>query len=76
MIYRLTKPAYLCDIRKNISLKYAKEEDSYVPLMTSEQRTAYEQLLKKRSVTLKKTTNDQAKKYVVFLDSIFVMNIS
>ncbi|KAI7896203.1 uncharacterized protein EV154DRAFT_411833, partial [Mucor mucedo] len=62
VIYRLTKPAYLCDIRKAISLKYAKEEESYAPLMTSEQRTAYEQLLKKRSVTLKKTTNDQAKK--------------
>jgi hypothetical protein len=32
--------------------------------MTDEQKAAYEQLLKKRSVTLKKTTNDQAKKLV------------
>jgi hypothetical protein len=52
----------LSDIRKTISLKYAEEEESYAPLMTDEQRVAYEQLLKKRSVTLRKTTNDQAKK--------------
>ncbi|GAA5811659.1 hypothetical protein MFLAVUS_005100 [Mucor flavus] len=62
VIYCLTKPNYLSDIRKTIALKYAKEEESYVPLMTPEQRTAYKQLIKKRSVTLKKTTNDQAKK--------------
>ncbi|CAO3618423.1 unnamed protein product [Mucor hiemalis] len=62
VIYRLTKPNYLLGIRKSIALKYAKEEESYVPLMTDEQRLAYEQLLKKRSVTLRKSTNDQAKK--------------
>ncbi|KAI9258379.1 hypothetical protein EDC94DRAFT_521929, partial [Helicostylum pulchrum] len=62
VIYCLTKPNYLSDIRKTIALKYAKEEESYVPLMTPEQRVAYKQLIKKRSVTLKKTTNDQAKK--------------
>ncbi|KAI9361513.1 hypothetical protein BD770DRAFT_383558 [Pilaira anomala] len=62
VIYCLTKPNYLSEIRKTIALKYAKEEESYVPLMTPEQRAAYKQLLKKRSVTLKKTTTDQAKK--------------
>ena len=62
IIYRLTRHDYLLSIRKKIALKYAKEEDSYAPLMTNEQRVAYEQLLKKRSVTLKKSTNDQAKK--------------
>ncbi|KAG2230629.1 hypothetical protein INT48_005897 [Thamnidium elegans] len=62
VIYCLTKPNYLSEIRKTIALKYAKEEESYVPLMTPEQRVAYKQLIKKRSVTLKKTTNDQAKK--------------
>jgi hypothetical protein len=31
-------------------------------LMSVEQQAAYEQLLKKRSETLKKTTNDSAKK--------------
>lgn len=62
VIYRLTKPNYLLGIRKTIALKYAKEEESYAPLMTDEQRLAYEQLLKKRSVTLRKSTNDQAKK--------------
>lgn len=41
--------------------------------MTPEQRNAYEQLLKKRSVTLRKTTNDQAKKYVSFLLTIALL---
>lgn len=62
VIYRLTKKDYLIGIRKTIALKYAKEEESYAPLMTKEQRVAYEQLLKKRSVTLRKSANDQAKK--------------
>ncbi|KAI8887576.1 hypothetical protein K501DRAFT_321286 [Backusella circina FSU 941] len=61
-IYRLTNPVYLCDMRKSIALKYSKEEETYAPMMTADQRTAYQQLLKKRSETLKKTTNDQAKK--------------
>ncbi|KAI9473502.1 MAG: hypothetical protein EXX96DRAFT_488624 [Benjaminiella poitrasii] len=61
-IYRLTIPNYMNDIRKKIALKYCKEEHGYAPLMSADQSVAYQQLLKKRSVTLKKTTNDQAKK--------------
>lgn len=33
-------------------------------VMNDEQKAAYQQLLKKRSETLKKTSTDQAKKYV------------
>ncbi|KAF7721930.1 hypothetical protein EC973_003918 [Apophysomyces ossiformis] len=62
VIYRLTKPAYLGQIRKMIAVKYTREEDNIVPTMSADQKAAYQQLLKKRSETLKKTTNDQAKK--------------
>ncbi|CAG8745685.1 8649_t:CDS:2, partial [Racocetra fulgida] len=36
-----------------------------VNLMTDEQKEAYEQLLKKRKETLKKTTGENAKKYIL-----------
>ncbi|KAG0178498.1 hypothetical protein DFQ28_004205 [Apophysomyces sp. BC1034] len=62
VIYRLTKPRYLAQIRKIIATKYTREEDNIVPSMSADQKAAYQQLLKKRSETLKKTTNDQAKK--------------
>ncbi|KAI8144803.1 hypothetical protein BJV82DRAFT_667355 [Fennellomyces sp. T-0311] len=62
VIYRLTKPGYLAEIRKHIALKYKHEEHYTSPKMTADQQAAYQQLLKKRSVTLKKTTNDNAKK--------------
>ncbi|KAI8329176.1 hypothetical protein EDC96DRAFT_452534 [Choanephora cucurbitarum] len=62
IIYNLTKPGYLNGIRKTIALKYADEESNYAPVMSNEQRTAYQQLLKKRKETLKKTINADAKK--------------
>ncbi|OBZ81354.1 hypothetical protein A0J61_10597, partial [Choanephora cucurbitarum] len=62
VIYNLTKPGYLSGIRKTIALKYADEESNYAPVMSNEQRTAYQQLLKKRKETLKKTINADAKK--------------
>ncbi|KAI9317964.1 hypothetical protein BX666DRAFT_1933332 [Dichotomocladium elegans] len=64
VIYRLTKPGYLSGIRKQIASKY-KHEDRYGnrgTTMDAAQKAAYLQLLKKRSGTLKKTTNDEAKK--------------
>ncbi|KAI8098213.1 uncharacterized protein B0P05DRAFT_460434 [Gilbertella persicaria] len=62
VIYNLTKQGYLHGIRKKIALKYADEESSYAPVMSTEQRVAYQQLLKKRKETLKKTINEDAKK--------------
>ncbi|KAM3588491.1 hypothetical protein VKS41_000935 [Umbelopsis sp. WA50703] len=62
VIVHLTQAGYLTGIRKQIATKYIPEVERSAPSMTDEQKAAYEQLLKKRSVTLKKTTNDQAKK--------------
>ncbi|CAO3661945.1 unnamed protein product [Umbelopsis ramanniana] len=62
VIVRLTQTGYLIGIRKQIATKHIPEVERAAPSMTDEQKAAYEQLLKKRSVTLKKTTNDQAKK--------------
>ncbi|KAI7849564.1 hypothetical protein BDC45DRAFT_520284 [Circinella umbellata] len=59
VIYRLTKPGYLLEIRKHIASKYVHTETDN---KTADQKAAYNQLLKKRSETLKKTTNDNAKK--------------
>ncbi|KAI9477805.1 MAG: hypothetical protein EXX96DRAFT_568280 [Benjaminiella poitrasii] len=62
VIVRLTQPGYLIGIRKIIATKYAPEVETSHSLMSEEQQAAYKQLLKKRSETLKKTTNDTAKK--------------
>ncbi|KAI7864877.1 hypothetical protein BDF14DRAFT_1829766 [Spinellus fusiger] len=61
-IYRLTKPEYLMEIRKAVASNYNPVEENSVPTMNAAQMAAYQQLIKKRSGTLKKTTNDQAKK--------------
>ncbi|KAI8084500.1 uncharacterized protein BX664DRAFT_387233 [Halteromyces radiatus] len=62
IIVRLTQPGYLLEIRRKIATKHAPEVESSQNKMTEEQLEAYKQLLKKRSATLKKTTNDSAKK--------------
>ncbi|KAI8997410.1 hypothetical protein BDB01DRAFT_771026 [Pilobolus umbonatus] len=62
VIVRLTQPGYLLDIRKVIATKHAPEVETSHNSMSEEQLVAYKQLLKKRSETLKKTTNDSAKK--------------
>ncbi|KAI8875491.1 hypothetical protein K501DRAFT_233613 [Backusella circina FSU 941] len=62
VIVRLTQDDYLLGIRKTIATKHAPEVETNKHLMSVEQQAAYEQLLKKRSETLKKTTNDSAKK--------------
>ncbi|ORE01875.1 hypothetical protein BCV72DRAFT_235639 [Rhizopus microsporus var. microsporus] len=62
VIVRLTQPNYLLDIRRTIATKHAPEVEVSRNAMSEEQLTAYKQLLKKRSETLKKTTNDTAKK--------------
>ncbi|KAI9282245.1 hypothetical protein BY458DRAFT_537726 [Sporodiniella umbellata] len=62
VIVRLTQPTYLLDIRRTIATKHAPEVEVSHNAMSEEQMTAYKQLLKKRSETLKKTTNDSAKK--------------
>ncbi|KAI8988300.1 hypothetical protein BDF20DRAFT_833164 [Mycotypha africana] len=62
VIVRLTQPGYLYDIRKTIATKHAPEVETTANTMSEEQQAAYKQLLKKRSETLKKTTNDSAKK--------------
>ncbi|KAI8374500.1 uncharacterized protein BYT42DRAFT_576604 [Radiomyces spectabilis] len=62
VIVRLTQNGYLLGIRKIIATKHAPEVETKHNLMSEEQQEAYKQLLKKRSETLKKTTNDTAKK--------------
>ncbi|CAO3638504.1 unnamed protein product [Cunninghamella echinulata] len=62
IIVRLTQPGYLLSIRKTIATRHTPEVESSRGKMSSEQLEAYQQLLKKRSGTLKKTTNDSAKK--------------
>ncbi|KAF7727170.1 hypothetical protein EC973_007945 [Apophysomyces ossiformis] len=62
VIYRLTQAGYLLGIRKVIATKHAPEVENTCNMMNEEQQAAYQQLLKKRSETLKKTTNDTAKK--------------
>ncbi|KAG0172732.1 hypothetical protein DFQ28_007439 [Apophysomyces sp. BC1034] len=61
-IVRLTQSGYLLGIRKIIATKHAPEVEITCNMMNEEQLAAYQQLLKKRSETLKKTTNDTAKK--------------
>ncbi|ORX46959.1 hypothetical protein DM01DRAFT_1339275 [Hesseltinella vesiculosa] len=63
MIVRLTQSDYLFKIRKAIALKYAPEVENQKSKMSQEQLEAYQQLLKKRSNTLKKTTTDSAKRH-------------
>ncbi|KAI7872664.1 hypothetical protein BDF14DRAFT_1877150 [Spinellus fusiger] len=62
VIVRLTQSGYLLGIRRLIATKHAPEVESSHNLMSEEQQAAYQQLIKKRSETLKKTTNDTAKK--------------
>ncbi|CDS06189.1 hypothetical protein LRAMOSA08717 [Lichtheimia ramosa] len=62
VIVRLTQPAYLLQIRKTVATKHAPEVENQHNMMTPEQQAAYQQLLKKRSETLRKTTNDTAKR--------------
>ncbi|KAI9497259.1 hypothetical protein BDB00DRAFT_21700 [Zychaea mexicana] len=62
VIVRMTQIGYVLGIRKVIATKHAPEVETKQQFMTEEQQTAYQQLLKKRSETLKKTTNDTAKK--------------
>ncbi|KAM3583797.1 hypothetical protein VKS41_003768 [Umbelopsis sp. WA50703] len=62
VIVRLTKQDYLQSIRRIIASKYADEVETQGNVMDDEQKAAYQQLLKKRSETLKKTSTDQAKK--------------
>ncbi|KAI9319034.1 hypothetical protein BX666DRAFT_2018292 [Dichotomocladium elegans] len=60
VIVRMTQVGYLSGIRKTIATRYAPETGQYS--MNAEQQVAYQLLVKKRSGTLKKTTNDTAKK--------------
>ncbi|KAI8098333.1 uncharacterized protein B0P05DRAFT_7135 [Gilbertella persicaria] len=62
VIVRLTQPGYLSSVRKTIATKHAPEVETSHNSMSAEQQAAYKQLLKKRSETLKKTTNESAKK--------------
>ncbi|KAG2225897.1 hypothetical protein INT45_006593 [Circinella minor] len=62
VIVRMTQIGYVLGIRKVVATKHAPEIETKQQFMTEEQQVAYQQLLKKRSVTLKKTTNDTAKK--------------
>lgn len=62
IIFRLTQTGYLLGVRKTIAGKHASENETTRNNMTTEQLEAYQQLLKKRSGTLKKTTNESAKK--------------
>lgn len=62
VIGRLSEDGYLHGIRKEIAIKHTPEVDTASSTMTNEQQLAYQQLLKKRSETLKKTTTDSAKK--------------
>ncbi|CAO3669593.1 unnamed protein product [Umbelopsis ramanniana] len=61
-MFRLTRQDYLTGIRRVIASKYAQEVETQGNVMDDEQKAAYQQLLKKRSETLKKTSTDQAKK--------------
>ncbi|CAG8780670.1 12179_t:CDS:10, partial [Cetraspora pellucida] len=60
VIVRMTQPRYLIEIRKTIAERNLRS--LHINLMTDEQKEAYEQLLKKRKETLKKTTGENAKK--------------
>ncbi|RHZ67009.1 hypothetical protein Glove_303g36 [Diversispora epigaea] len=60
VIVRMTQPRYLIEIRKTIAERNSRV--LHINLMTDEQKEAYEQLLKKRKETLKKTTGENAKK--------------
>ncbi|KAL0077084.1 hypothetical protein F4703DRAFT_1961411, partial [Phycomyces blakesleeanus] len=62
VIYRLTKPEYLTEIRKTVASNYHHIKQETAPSMNAAQRVAYQQLIKKRSETLKKTATDIAKK--------------
>ncbi|OBZ91135.1 hypothetical protein A0J61_00811 [Choanephora cucurbitarum] len=62
VIVRITQHGYLSEIRKTIATKHAPEVENSRSSMNEEQQAAYKQLLKKRSETLKKTTNESAKK--------------
>ncbi|KAI9033857.1 hypothetical protein CLU79DRAFT_725861 [Phycomyces nitens] len=61
-IYRLTKPEYLTEIRKTVASNYHHIKQETGPSMNAAQKAAYQQLIKKRSETLKKTATDLAKK--------------
>ncbi|CAG8607895.1 6912_t:CDS:10 [Ambispora leptoticha] len=60
VIVRMTQPGYLVYTRKTIAQKY--HGPTLTNHMSEEQKEAYEQLLKKRKETLKKTTGEIAKK--------------
>ncbi|KAG9305199.1 hypothetical protein G9A89_010707 [Geosiphon pyriformis] len=60
VIVRMTQPGYLIHIRKMIAQKYHGQP--FTNHMSDEQKEAYEQLLKKRKETLRKTTGENAKK--------------
>ncbi|KAJ8653839.1 hypothetical protein O0I10_010520 [Lichtheimia ornata] len=62
VVYRLTQPGYLHEIRKSVASKYVDETYQKASTMTDAQKTAYDLLVKKRSETLRKTTNDNAKR--------------
>lgn len=64
VIVRLTLPAYLHDVRKSIALKHAHHLQTN-DAMSEEQQANYTLLLEKRSKTLKKTTDETAKQWVV-----------
>ncbi|KAK4513904.1 Phosphomannomutase 1 [Mucor velutinosus] len=60
VIVRLTQPAYLHEIRKSIAMKHIQQETKET--LNEEQQANYTHLLEKRSKTLKKTTDETAKK--------------
>ncbi|KAL9538086.1 hypothetical protein MBANPS3_011212 [Mucor bainieri] len=65
VIVRLTQPAYLYEIRKSIAMTAHTHHPSDTTkdnAMSEEQQASYTQLVQKRSKTLKKTTDETAKK--------------
>ncbi|KAJ1973963.1 hypothetical protein H4R35_003843 [Dimargaris xerosporica] len=61
VIVQFSCPGYLYSVRKELA-RVSVQTPQNQPTMTDEQRAAYEQLLRKRTSTLRKSTTDDAKK--------------
>ncbi|CAO3601179.1 unnamed protein product [Absidia cylindrospora] len=63
VVVRMTEPYYLLEIRKTIALKFTPPPAAKPTKMTENQAQAYQKLVEKRSATLRKTTDETAKKH-------------
>ncbi|ORZ07129.1 hypothetical protein BCR42DRAFT_456122 [Absidia repens] len=63
IVVRMTEPFYLLEIRKTIALKFTPASAMKPNKMSENQVQAYQKLLEKRSATLRKTTDETAKKH-------------